>query len=80
MPIVVNLDMMLARRKMPLTVLSTKVGRTITNLSVLKTNKAKSIRFDLLDKLCIVLECKPSDILEYMNKSDFDRLFSSNKI
>jgi len=65
---------------MPLTVLSTKVGRTITNLSVLKTNKAKSIRFDLLDKLCIVLECKPSDILEYMNKSDFDRLFSSNKI
>jgi putative transcriptional regulator len=65
MPIIVNLDVMMAKRKMSLNELSEKVGVTISNLSILKTGKAKAIRFSTLEKICEVLECQPADILEY---------------
>ena len=77
MAIVVTLDVMLARRKMRLTELSVKVDRTIANLSILKTGKAKGIQFDTLDALCKALECQPGDILEYMTESDYQKLFGS---
>ena len=83
MPIVVNLDVMLARRKMTLTELSEKVGTTIVNLSILKTGRAKAIRFSTLDSICIVLQCQPGDILEYMNVKDYEllmRFIYKNKI
>jgi len=66
MAIVVNLDVMLARRKMSLTELSEKVGITMANLSVLKTGKAKAIRFSTLESICETLECQPGDVLEYI--------------
>lgn len=65
MPIVVNLDVMLARRKMQLTELSEKMDITLANLSILKTGKAKAIRFSTLEMICEILECQPGDILEY---------------
>ena len=65
MPIIVNLDVMLARREMSLSDLAEKVGITISNLSILKTGKAKAIRFSTLEKICKILECQPADILEY---------------
>ncbi|MFT7034010.1 MAG: putative transcriptional regulator [Cyclobacteriaceae bacterium] len=65
MPIIVNLDVMLAKRKMSLTELSEKVGITMSNLSILKKGKAKAVRFSTLDAICDVLECQPGDILEY---------------
>ncbi len=65
MAIVVNLDVMLARRKMSLTELSNKVGITMANLSILKKGKAKAIRFSTLESLCKVLDCQPADILEF---------------
>jgi putative transcriptional regulator len=65
MPIIVNLDVMLAKRKMSLTELSERVGVTMANLSILKQNHAKAIRFSTLDAICKVLECQPGDILEY---------------
>ena len=65
MGIVVNLDVMLAKRKMSLTELSSRVGLTMANLSVLKTGKAKAIRFSTLDALCRALDCQPGDILDY---------------
>ena len=65
MPIVVNLDVVMARRKMSLNELSEKVGLTLANLSILKTGKAKAIRFSTLETICKVLDCQPSDILEY---------------
>jgi putative transcriptional regulator len=65
MPIIVNLDVMLAKRKMSLSELAEKVGITISNLSILKTGKAKAIRFSTLEKICEVLQCQPGDILEY---------------
>lgn len=77
MPIVVNLDVMLAKRKMSLTELSEKVGITIANLSVLKSGKAKAIRFSTLDEICAVLSCQPGDILEYMNEDEYNKLFGS---
>ena len=61
-----NLDVMLARRKMSLTELSERVGITMANLSVLKTGKAKAVRFTTLDALCRALGCQPGDILEYV--------------
>ncbi len=67
MAIIVNLDVMLARRKMSLTELSTKVGITMANLSILKKEKAKAIRFSTLDAICQTLDCQPGDILEYKN-------------
>lgn len=74
MPIVVNLDMMLAKRKMSLTELSDRVNITIANLSILKTSKAKAIRFSTLEEICKVLECQPGDLLEYMNEKDYKKL------
>ena len=65
MAIIVNLDVMLARRKMTLSELSERVDISIVNLSVLKTGKAKAIRFSTLEAICRVLECQPADILEY---------------
>ena len=65
MPIIVNLDVMMARRKMSLNELSEKVGLTLSNLSILKTGKAKAVRFSTLEKICEVLECQPGDLLEY---------------
>jgi len=65
MGIVINLDVMLAKRKMSLTKLSEKVGITMANLSVLKKGKAKAIRFSTLELLCEVLDCQPGDILEF---------------
>jgi len=66
MPIVVNLDVMMARRKMSLNELSERVGLTLSNLSILKTGKAKAIRFSTLEAICEVLDCQPADILEYV--------------
>ncbi|MBQ4640469.1 MAG: helix-turn-helix transcriptional regulator [Clostridia bacterium] len=63
--IVVNIDVMMARRKMSLTELSEKVGITMANLSILKTGKAKAVRFETLEKLCRALNCQPGDLLEY---------------
>lgn len=74
MPIVVNLDVMLAKRKMSLTDLSWKIGLTIANISILKTGKAKAIRFSTLDAICEALECQPGDILEYMSEDDYSKL------
>lgn len=66
--IVVNLDVQLAKNKMSLSELSAKVGITMANLSILKTNKAKAIRFSTLDAICRVLNCQPKDILEYVEE------------
>lgn len=65
MAIIVNLDVMMARRKMSLNELSEKVGLTLSNLSILKTGKAKAIRFSTLDAICKALQCQPGDILEF---------------
>jgi len=65
MPIIVNLDVMMAKRKMSLNELSEKVGLTLANLSILKTGKAKAIRFSTLEAICKVLDCQPADLLEY---------------
>ena len=67
MAIRINIDVMLAKRKMSVTELSEKVGITMANISILKNGKAKAIRFTTLDKICEVLECQPGDILEYIN-------------
>lgn len=66
MPIIVNLDVMMARRKMSLTELAEKVDITLANLSILKTGKAKAIRFGTLEAICLALNCQPGDILEYV--------------
>ena len=68
MPIIVNLDVMMARRKMSLNELSEKVDLTLANLSILKTGKAKAVRFSTLEAICKALDCQPGDILEYVNK------------
>lgn len=74
MPIVVNLDVMLAKRKMTLTQLSEQMGITIVNLSILKSGKAKAIRFSTLEAICEILECQPGDILEYMTAAEYKKL------
>ncbi len=66
MPIIVNLDVMMARRKMSLTELAEKVDMTLANLSILKTGKAKAVRFSTLEALCRALDCQPADLLEYV--------------
>lgn len=63
--IIVNLDVMLAKRKMSLTELSDRVGITMANLSILKNGRAKAVRFETLDRICKVLGCQPGDILEF---------------
>ena len=65
MPILLNLDMMLVRRKMKLTELAERVGITLANLSILKQDKARAIRFSTLEALCRELQCQPGDLLEY---------------
>jgi putative transcriptional regulator len=66
MPIIVNLDVMMAKRKISLSELAEKVDITLSNLSILKTGKAKAIRFSTLEKICEVLDCQPADILEFV--------------
>jgi putative transcriptional regulator len=66
MPIIINLDVMMARRKMSLNELSEKVGITISNLSILKTGKAKAIRIETLEAICKALDCQPGDLLEFV--------------
>ena len=70
MPIVVNLDVMMAKRKMSLNELSEKVDLTLSNLSILKTGKAKAIRFSTLEAICKALNCQPADILEYVESTE----------
>ena len=65
MPLIVNLDVMMAKRKMSVTELSEKVGITMANLSILKNGKARAIRFSTLEAICEALDCQPGDILEY---------------
>lgn len=65
MPIIINLDVMMARRKISLTELADAVDITLANLSILKTGKAKAVRFSTLEKICEILKCQPGDLLEY---------------
>ena len=67
MAIIINIDVMLAKRKMSVTELTEKVGITMANLSILKNGKAKAIRFSTLESICKALDCQPGDILEYRN-------------
>lgn len=68
--IIINLDVMMAKRKISLGELSEHVGITLANLSILKNNRAKAIRFSTLDAICRALDCQPSDILEYLPDTD----------
>lgn len=70
MAIQVNLDVMLAKRKMSLTELSSRIGISMTNLSLLKTGKVKGMRFSTLDAICVILNCQPGDILEQIPDSE----------
>jgi putative transcriptional regulator len=70
MPIIVNLDVMMAKRKLSLNELSERVDLTLSNLSNLKTGKAKAIRFSTLEAICKALDCQPGDILEYVNDEE----------
>jgi len=70
MGIIVNIDVMLAKRKMSVTELSEKVGITMANLSILKNGKAKAIRFSTMEAICKALDCQPGDILEYKDNQD----------
>jgi putative transcriptional regulator len=74
MPILVNLDVMMAKRKMSLNELSEKVDITLSNLSILKTNKAKAIRFSTLEAICKALDCQPGDLLEYSSNEKLDEI------
>jgi putative transcriptional regulator len=69
MPIIINIDVMLAKRKMSVTELSEKVGITMANLSILKNGKARAVRFSTLEKICEVLDCQPGDVIEYQATS-----------
>jgi putative transcriptional regulator len=73
MAIIVNLDVMMAKRKMSLNELSEKVDLTLSNLSILKTGKAKAIRFSTLEAICKVLNCQPGDILEFSDEDEDSR-------
>ncbi len=68
MPIIINLDVLMAKRKMSVTELSEKVGITMANISILKNGRAKAIRFPTLEAICKALDCQPGDILEYRSK------------
>jgi putative transcriptional regulator len=72
MSIIINIDVMLAKRKMSVTELSEKVGITMANLSILKNGKAKAVRFSTLEGICKALDCQPGDILEYKNHQNTD--------
>lgn len=75
MAIIVNLDVMMAKRKMSVTELANRVDITMANLSILKNNKAKAVRFTTLDAICRVLECQPGDILEYVEDDADDEQY-----
>ena len=75
MPIIINLDVVLAKKKMTLTELSRKVSVSFTNLSLMKTNNAKGVRFTTLDEVCEALDCQPGDILERVSKEKYRELF-----
>jgi putative transcriptional regulator len=70
MPIIINIDVMLAKRKMSVTELSEKVGITMANLSILKNGKAKAVRLSTLEAICRALECEVGDVLEYRNENN----------
>lgn len=70
MSIIINVDVMLAKRKMRSNELAERIGITTANLSILKTGKAKAIRFSTLEMICKVLECQPGDIMEYINEKE----------
>ncbi|MCW4470313.1 helix-turn-helix transcriptional regulator [Flavobacterium sp. MFBS3-15] len=74
MPIIINLDVMLAKRKMRSNELADRVGITTANLSILKTGKAKAIRFSTLEAICEVLECQPGDIMEFISEVEENKL------
>lgn len=74
MSIIVNVDVMLAKRKMSVTELSDRVGITMANLSILKNGKAKAIRFSTLEGICKALDCQPGDILEYRNDENISHI------
>lgn len=73
MAIIINIDVMLAKRKMSVTELSERVGITMANISILKNGKAKAIKIDTLNKICKALECQPGDILEWRDEDGDDR-------
>jgi putative transcriptional regulator len=75
MPIVVNLDIMLATRKMTLTELSEQVGLSIPNLSILKSGKGKAIRYVTMDKICKALDCQPGDLFKSVTEEEYNKLF-----
>ena len=75
MPIVVNLDVMMAKRKVSLNELSDIVGITQANLSILKTGKARAVRFSTLNAICKVLACQPADLLEYVDETTYKILY-----
>lgn len=74
MPIIVNLDVVMAQRKMSLNTLSEKTGITLANLSILKTNKAKAVRFSTLNALCEALNCQPSDLLQHVSEMEYKKI------
>lgn len=74
MAIIINIDIMLAKRKMSVTELSEKVGITMANISVLKNGKAKAVRLSTLEAICKALQCQPGDVLEYQDEGDADRV------
>lgn len=69
MPIIINIDVMLAKRKMSVTELSEKVGITMANLSILKNGKARAVRFSTLEEICKALDCQPGDVIEYLGEN-----------
>lgn len=77
MPIIINLDVVMAQRKMSLSELSEKTGITLANLSILKTNKAKAVRFSSLELICEALECQPGDLLQHVTEEAFSKLFKN---
>lgn len=79
MAIIINLDVMLAKRKMSVTELSNRVGITMANISILKNGKAKAVRLETLDKICDILACQPGDILEYRKEELINDEVSKNE-
>ena len=79
MAIIINLDVMLAKRKMSVTELSNRVGITMANISILKNGRAKAVRLETLDKICEILECQPGDILEYRKEELIDNEVSKDE-
>ncbi len=80
MPIVVNLDVMMATRKISLNELSLRTDIPVANLSLLKTGKAKAVRVSTIEILCIVLQCQPGDILEYVTDDVYKKLFGDESV